>query len=386
MNNKALMGVCAVILVAILAGTYLWMDVDNDDGTITWHATHVEYIYPDGTVGMIDIGVEEEFLPMVIHQYDENKFIIENYSFPVIGIIDHGFIMYEYQYRYLSKTYNVYAEGTAYDTYMNIVEICTDFDTGEIDLITFTQYTRDGKPAVSMEGNYFDFDMPFTPIDCMHYQDGTATSVPTSSFVLKSQQGMIATFEMEVLGVTNEFTLIGTGYYDNGGYSAIGYGCINGDYEYCNVDIDDGIARFLFTCTSATGEAYYISSTYEVPYQEGEHLDAEDISGSWIGSLSTLYTDGSTVNRDVHKVIEKVDDHYYTCTEETTDNGTFTWDMFVDGDFIDVRVFRTIDGTTEEIGYLVGNSYEGSLYLEGIQYRSGYVDGYAVTFYMSIEE
>jgi hypothetical protein len=115
---------------------------------------------------------------------------------------------------------------------------------------------------------------------------------------------------------------------------------------------------------------------------EGEHWAPEDIEGSWTCDLYSLYADGSNKHRTTDKIIEKVDDNYYTCTEVTPDNGTFTWDIYVDGNYIDVRVYRTIDGTTEEIGHLVGNSYSGFMFLSGLQYSLGYVDGYAVTFYM----
>ena len=384
MDNKALMGACAVVLVAILAGTYLWMDVDDDD-TITWHATHYECLLPNGYYDAFDADVDEEWFPLTIDQRDGWMFIGTDTEIPIIGIFTSGTITYEYQLEYQGKVYNVYANGIVYDTYMNVVIIATDFDTGEPFSTVFVQYTLDGKPAASMESSYFDFDMPFIPVDSVLYKDSTATSIPVSPLTFKSQEGMFATFDLEVKGITDEIVLIGAGYTNDGIYSALGYGCIYGDYTYFGVNIADGVARFLFDSTSASGEAYYVSSTYEVPYQAGQHWAPEDIEGTWTGELYSLNADGSTGYHLTSKVIEKVDDNYYTCTEETTDNGTFTWDMFVDGDFIDVRVFRTIDGTTEEIGFLSGNSYEGFMYLEGIQYRSGYVDGYAVTFYMYLD-
>ena len=58
MDNKALMGVCALVIIAITAGTYLWVDA-NDDDTLTWHATHYEYILNDGTITIFDAEVSE---------------------------------------------------------------------------------------------------------------------------------------------------------------------------------------------------------------------------------------------------------------------------------------------------------------------------------------
>ena len=381
MDNKALMGVCAIVIIAITAGTYLWVDA-NDDDTLTWHATHYEYMMPDGSSGMFDAQVDVEMFPLTIHQVHGNMFIGDDQGYPVTGIIDHGFIMFEYQYEFQSKILNVYAEGIVYEKYMNVVEAITDYETGEAFATIFIQYTLDGKPAAHVEDSYFDFDMPFTPIDSMLYSNGTATSIPVGALTFKSQEGVFATFDLEVKGVTNEIVLVGAGYTGNGIYSASGYGCINGDYTYFGVNIADGVARFLFTGTSATGEAYYVGSTYSVPYRDGQHFAPANIEGIWTGNIYSLYKDGSIGYLDIFEVIEKVDDNYYTCTEVTANDGTFTWDIFVDGDFISVRVFRTIDGTTEEIAYLTGNSYEGCMILYGIQYSPEPVEGYAVTFYM----
>ena len=384
MNNKALMGACAVVLVAILAGTYLWMDVDDDD-TLTWHATHYECLLNDGTYYTFDADVDEEWFPLTISQIYGYMFIGNETGTPIVGIYD-GSIVFEYQHEYEGNVYNIYAEGFEYGNFMNVIMVATDFDTEELFSTVFIQYTLDGKPAASMECNYFDFDMPFTPIDSMLYQDGTATSIPASSLTFKSQEGMFATFDLEVLGVTNEIVLVGAGYIvNNGMYCASGYSYVNGNYENITVNIADGTARFLFTGTSATGEAYFISSTYSVPYQEGEHLEVEGIEGTWITDLFAFYIDSSTEHLELIKVIEKVDDHYYTCTEVSADNGTFTWDIFVGGNYIYARVFQTIDGTTEEIGFLSGNSDGEFMYLFGIQYNPGYVDGYAACFYLNLD-
>jgi hypothetical protein len=229
MNNKALMGVCAVVLAVILAGTYLWMDVDDNDDTLTWHATHYEYILNDGTISSSDAEVNEELYPITILQRDGWMFIGEDDGIPMIGILNDGFIMYEYQYEEYGNTYNVYAEGIVYDSYMNVTEFITDFDTDVPIAILFIQYTLDGKPAASAEDSYFDFNMPFTPIDCMHYENGTATSVPVSPLVFKDQEGMFASFDIEVLGVNYDVLLVGGGYAD-GMFCASGFVYVDDDY------------------------------------------------------------------------------------------------------------------------------------------------------------
>lgn len=367
------MAVCGLVVLAICAGTYLWVDTDTDDRTGTWYTTYLESsFFVDGRVDVHEYDTSREIFPLTIDDIQGNTF---RGTFDGVDIVG-AMIEDRFRFECISDANHWYVEGSFDGD--SVVAACTIGNSRGMIGGALMIMTQEGHDPIGIDDYVFDFDRTYTPVSAYHQSLASVTQVSNAPIDVRSQGNAVAFADMDVLGQINHVVIIGQGYDDSGLYRAYLLGTINSDREWGTLVYGDDLMEACFISYPPVLEPYIISSTYAVDHDGGAFGGAVDIEGTWSGTMDLLRTD-ETYSTDVTKVIGHKGGDGYSCIETTDGEGTFAWIVHCDADILEVIVLHDSGNGYEGIGSLYGEVEGDTMTLAGIQYGD---DGepYAVSF------